>query len=183
VATADFCSSIRKRSSKSAQAPLKRRVWLHRARCGPPAPIRIPCACACSCLTGLPPHPRRIAHSRMLRWRPTKCQTHEPAGLDSATERLHGFTCTRRPASRWRSRSAQLATGVRHDALPEAWSWLAASRRIAWKVLTAVLATAALELSSRSQDEHLVRGLGLLLDDHGAPQRHDQGDDAVDALG
>jgi hypothetical protein len=33
------------------------------------------------------------------------------------------------------------------------------------------------------QDKHLVRGLRLLLDQHGAPDRNDQRDDAVDAFG
>src|SRR5918999_363249 len=35
----------------------------------------------------------------------------------------------------------------------------------------------------QSDKEHLVRRLRLLLDDHGAPQCHDDRDDAVDALG
>ena len=34
-----------------------------------------------------------------------------------------------------------------------------------------------------SYPEHLVRGLRLLLGDHGAADRHDEGDDAVDPLG
>ena len=34
-----------------------------------------------------------------------------------------------------------------------------------------------------SHKEHGVLGLGLLLGDHGAADGHDQGDDAVDALG
>jgi hypothetical protein len=34
-----------------------------------------------------------------------------------------------------------------------------------------------------SQDEHLVLGLRLLLDDHGAADGHDEGDDAVDPFG
>jgi hypothetical protein len=34
-----------------------------------------------------------------------------------------------------------------------------------------------------SQDEYLVRGLRLLLGDHGAADGHDHRDDAVDALG
>jgi hypothetical protein len=34
-----------------------------------------------------------------------------------------------------------------------------------------------------SQDEHLVRGPRLLLDDHGAADGHNQGDDAIDPLG
>jgi hypothetical protein len=41
---------------------------------------------------------------------------------------------------------------------------------------------ATLAPSSRSQNEHLVRGLRLFLDDHGAADGHDQGDDAIDAL-
>jgi hypothetical protein len=44
-------------------------------------------------------------------------------------------------------------------------------------------ATAPLELSSTSENEHLVRGLRLLLGEHGAADGHDSGDDAVDALG
>jgi hypothetical protein len=46
----------------------------------PSAATRIPCAC--SCLTGRPPQPCRIAHSRTLRCRPTTCQMQEPAGLE-----------------------------------------------------------------------------------------------------
>ena len=38
-------------------------------------------------------------------------------------------------------------------------------------------------LSSTSENDHLVRGLRLLLGDHGAADGHDQGDDAVDAFG
>jgi hypothetical protein len=44
-------------------------------------------------------------------------------------------------------------------------------------------AKGVLELSSRSQNEHLVRALRLLLGDHGTADRHDGGDDAVDPLG
>ena len=36
---------------------------------------------------------------------------------------------------------------------------------------------------SRSDEEHGILGLGLLLGDHSAADRHDQGDDAVDPLG
>jgi hypothetical protein len=49
-------------------------------------------------------------------------------------------------------------------------------------MLTGVWATAALELSSPSEKEYLVRGLRPLLDNQGAPDRHDQRDDAIDAL-
>jgi hypothetical protein len=45
---------------------------------------------------------------------------------------------------------------------------------------TALLGGAQLLLS---QDEHLVLGRRFLLDDQGAADGHDQGDDAVDALG
>jgi hypothetical protein len=46
-----------------------------------------------------------------------------------------------------------------------------------------LLGAAALELSTGSQNEHLVRGLRLFLDDHGTAYGHDDGEDAIDALG
>jgi hypothetical protein len=100
-ATADFCSSIRRRSSKAHEHPsggtLGRTVREVR-RQDPERRDEHPCAC--SCRTDSPPQPCRIAHSRPLRYGPTTCQTHEPVQLEILTRHHVRFAVVLRTAHR-----------------------------------------------------------------------------------